>query len=242
MEKHKRNSTCIIVLTHNRLDITTQFLSQLFANTYEKFSLVLVDNGSTDGTKEYLEELSNKKDNVYTVFLDHNSGVINGRNAGYEKSKQLEYDYLSFLDNDQFVDKGWLEDHISFIERGYDVVGVEAWTMSETFRPIRKIDNVNDSFSYVGAGGMLISREVVDQVGLFDVGFNPMYFEDPDFCFKCDKSGFRFGWNPDAKVLHKPHQTMSILSQEDRHKYFRRSLKYFREKWKGHKVLFCLNK
>lgn len=223
--------TCIIVLTHNKIDITKQFLSQLFENTHENFHLVIVDNGSTDGTKEYLDKL----DNILFISLGYNSGVINGRNIGYEKSRHLEYDYLLFLDNDQFVGEGWLKQHISFMQNGgYDVLGVEAWKMSETFRPLNKVDNPVDPYTYVGAGGMLIKRDVVEKIGLFDIGFSPMYFEDPDFCFQCNKNGFHFGWNPKAKIIHRPHQTMSIISQEDRHIYFRNSLKYFREKWKKH--------
>jgi len=221
-------------LTHNKIDVTKQFLSQFFKNTHGKYHLVVVDNGSTDGTKEYLSGL----DNILLISLDYNSGVIDGRNMGYEKSKYLEYEYLLFLDNDQFVEDGWLEQHISFMEKGhYDVLGVEAWTMSETFRPVRKIDGLNDTFSYVGAGGMLIKREVVEKVGLFDAGFNPMYFEDPDFCYQCNDNGFVIGVNLSAKLVHKPHQTMSIISNENRHVYFRKSLKYFREKWRGHKPL-----
>ena len=197
-----------------------------------------MDNGSTDGTKDYLEQIDKDKDNINLISLDHNSGIINGRNTGYENSKHLEYKYLLFLDNDQFVDDGWLGQHISFMGKGrYDVLGVEAWQMSETFRPLGKVCDPTGIYTYVGGGGMIIKKKVVEEIGLFDVGFNPMYFEDPDYCFKCDKMGFHFGWNPYAKIIHKPHQTMSIISQEDRHKYFRKSLKYFRDKWKGHTPL-----
>jgi len=199
--------------------------------------LVIVDNGSTDGTKEYLEKID--RDNVHIISLDHNSGVIDGRNTGYEKSKHLEYDYLLFLDNDQFVEKEWLDQHLFFMKQGlYDVLGVEAWEMSENFRPLRIAQNPTDYYTYVGAGGMLIRRRVVEEIGLFDTNFSPMYFEDPDFNFRCHKRGFHLGWNPYARIMHKPHQTMSIISQEDKHKNFRKSLKYFREKWKNYSPPF----
>ena len=191
--------------------------------------MVIVDNGSTDGTVEYLSTLG---EDVHVIFLDSNSGVIDGRNIGYERSKHLDYDYLLFLDNDQFVDEGWLEHHIEFMkDGGYDVLGVEAWKMSDNFRPINMVVAPTGKFTYVGAGGMIIKRNVVEKIGLFDQGFSPMYFEDPDFCFRCNKNGYFFGWNPYAKITHKPHQTMLVISQEDRHKYFRKSLNYFREKW-----------
>jgi GT2 family glycosyltransferase len=207
----------------------------LFDNTYEKhYHLIIVDNGSTDGTAEYLSTLD--KDNVHIISLDYNSGVIDGRNIGYENSKHLEYKYLLFLDNDQFVEKEWLEQHIFFMKQGkYDVLGVEAWEMSDSFRPIRQTQEPTGFYSYVGAGGMIMKRRVVEEIGLFDTGFSPMYFEDPDFCFRCCKKSLNFGWNPYAKLVHNPHQTMSVISQEDKHQYFRKSLKYFREKWIDHK-------
>ena len=225
--------TCIIVLAYNKIDVTKQFLTQLFDNTYKNYHLVIVDNGSTDGTAEFLDQID--RDNVHIISLDYNSGVIDGRNIGYERSKHLDYDYLLFLDNDQFVEKEWLEQHIDFMkDGGYDVLGVEAWKMSDNFRPINMVVSPTGPFTYVGAGGMIIKRNVVEKIGLFDLGFSPMYFEDPDFCFRCNKNGFYFGWNPYAKLTHNPHQTMSIISQEDKHKYFRKSLSYFREKWEGY--------
>ncbi|MBT6047248.1 MAG: glycosyltransferase [Candidatus Scalindua sp.] len=234
MESIIPDLTCIIVLVHNKIDVTKQFLTQLFENTYEKhYHLVIVDNGSTDGTSEYLATLD--KDNIHIISLKYNSGVIDGRNLGYERSKHLDYDYLLFLDNDQFVEKEWLEQHIFFMKQGdYDVLGVEAWEMSESFRPLWMAKNPTDVYTYVGAGGMILKRKVVKEIGLFDTSFSPMYFEDPDYCFQCNKRGFHVGWNPHARITHKPHQTMSIISQEDKHKYFRRSLKYFREKWNNY--------
>ena len=175
------------------------------------------------------------RDNVRIISLDHNSGVIEGRNIGYENSKHLEYKYLLFLDNDQFVEKEWLDQHLFFMKQGdYDVLGVEAWEMSESFRPLWMVKKLTDCYTYVGAGGMIMKRRVVEEIGLFDTVFSPMYFEDPDFIFRCNKRGFHVGWNPYARIVHKPHQTMLIISQEDKHKYFRKSLKYFREKWKNY--------
>jgi len=240
-KKEFSSSVCIVVLTHNRLDITKRFLSNLFENTSCSFDLVIVDNMSTDRTRIYLEYFKYDCNDVHLIFLDRNSGVIEGRNEGYERTKQYGYDYLLFLDNDQIVGKGWLGQHLNILNSGYDVVGVEAWTMNDTFRPTKQLTDINDTFSYVGAGGMIAKRKVVEEIGLFDPIFSPMYFEDPDFCIRCHNAGFKIGWNVAARVEHLAHQTMKVISQEDKRKFFRQNLTKFRNKWKGRKPLKLKN-
>ena len=236
-KKEISSPVCVIVLTHNRLDVTKEFLSSFLLNTFNKYDLVIVDNMSTDRTRIFLEYFKYEYNDVHLIFLDHNSGVIEGRNEGYERVKEFHHDYLIFLDNDQIVQEGWLSQHINVLNSGYDLVGVDAWTMNDNFRPIRSISNPDETFSYVGCGGMIIKREVIEEVGLFDPIFSPMYFEDPDFNFKCHNAGFKIGWNYKAKINHLAHQTMEIISQQERRKNFKQNLEKFRNKWKGYKPL-----
>ena len=58
------NNLSIIVLTYNFLDNTKKFISSLYANTPIHFELVILDNGSTDGTVEYLEQTSGRACNI----------------------------------------------------------------------------------------------------------------------------------------------------------------------------------
>jgi GT2 family glycosyltransferase len=95
----------ILLLTYNNLESTKKCIEKLYSNTNSRFSLFILDNYSTDGTVEYLKDL--QYDNIKVYFREDNLGIINGRNRLYELSQSDDYKYLMFLDNDQFVQKGW---------------------------------------------------------------------------------------------------------------------------------------
>jgi GT2 family glycosyltransferase len=77
----------------------------------------------------------------------------------------------------------------------YDLVGADAWLMDSSFMPRHNCKKKGDPYTYVGCGGMMVKKEVVDRLGLFDEQFNPAYFEDPDFNFRAREAGFKIGWN-----------------------------------------------
>lgn len=225
----------IIVLSHNGLSTTKEFLDLLYKNTEkDEFRLIFIDNGSTDGTLDFLKTFFKDLKNVIFVSSETNLGIIDGRNVGYyfstctsvEKSKHILY-----LDNDQFVADGWLNHHLSVLNGGYDIVGVEAWKMNKMFIPTDKIDSLNQDFNYVGCGGMLIKREVTKKIGMFDTRFNPSYFEDPDFCIRAFDHGFKIGWNFKSKIIHMPHRTLGKLNATEKQERFTKSWNEFRKKW-----------
>jgi len=227
----------ILVLTYNHLKVTKDFLTNLFKHTRPgSFRLWILDNGSIDGTPDYLLATSlQHMDCMKFVTKDENLGIVKGRNELYRiASEQDDGQLFLFLDNDQIPRKGWLEEHLMVLNKGYDVVGVEAWLFDKNLYPIERIRSLGRPFNYVGCGGMLIRKRVIDEIGLFDEEFSPAFFEDPDFCFRCATQGFRIGWNYKAKITHLEHVTLggNIIGSE-KAKTFLSSYKKFREKWLG---------
>lgn len=226
----------LVVLSHNGINTTKKFLDHLSKNKPdEKIRIIWIDNGSIDETFDYVAEYL--KNNLFfdciLVKSPINLGVINGRNLGYELSKKYNKklsEYVMFLDNDQYVFSGWMSHHLSVMNHGYDLIGVEAWRINNSMMPETKIGDISQQFSYIGCGGMLIRRDVVEKIGLFDKIYNPAYFEDPDLSIRCYKAGFKIGWNVKAKIIHIPHQTLK--SQSNARKSFMESFKKFRTKWK----------
>lgn len=228
----------IIVLSLNRWDVSKRFLDFLVQNTNpDLYSLYWVDNGSADETPKHLRSFveSHPELSFSLDLRDKNFGVIGGRNLGFkwfsEDPTGKTCTHLLFIDNDQYCKKGWLEHHLAVLNRGYDLVGVEAWQLNRALFPIHRCTKLNEWFSYVGCGGMLMSRKVAEKLDRFDERFNPSYFEDPDYNFRSIDAGFRIGWNFTARIVHLPHQTLSC--EKDRTEHFIRSFKRFKEKWKG---------
>jgi len=225
----------IIVLSCNGLDVTKRFLNDLYRFT-NNFKIIMVDNGSYDGTQEFLGSFSSEHDNMTYVSNTVNRGIIDGRNQGYEIYQEMDEqsDYICFLDNDQFVKEGWLEQHISvLVESKADLVGVEAWQMTPDYRPVRKCTRPNEAWTYVGCGGMLMKSEVPDTIGMFDPQFNPCYFEDPDFCFRAREEDFVLAWNYKARILHLAHQTLG--KNPNKMRLFQKSHKKMLDKWRHKK-------
>lgn len=235
-------TTDIIVLAHNRLSVTQQFVQRLFAHT-DNFRLIFVNNGSIDGTTEYLDQ---GKDRWEVIHHPDNLGVILGRNSA---TKVLQSEYFINLDNDQLVTNGWLQKLHDCMSMGFDVVGIEAWklmppgmkgqvvihggsTSSDmSYFPYKKCTKKCDSFTYIGCGGMLIKKTVFDVLGLFDERFSPAYFEDPDFCFRAIQSGFKLGWCSECHIEHLAHQTIGTQRLFDKNQQFMSSWAKFKEKW-----------
>lgn len=236
----------LVMLSHNGLHATRDFLRHLSNNTspdlLNKIRIIWIDNGSSDGTPRYLENKFVELGlNVILVISSSNLGVIGGRNLGLKISKEImsKSDYLMFLDNDQYVQEGWLRQHMNVMKEGdYDFIGVEAWKCNHRFLPVVKLDTqinraINNVFNYVGCGGTMMKREVFNKVGYLDDIFNPCYFEDPDYTIRVFNEGFKIGWNIKARIVHMPHQTLGTLEKPEKTKRFIESMKKFQRKWNG---------
>lgn len=233
----------IICLVHNSLHVTLKFEEHLFRNT-ENFRLIYVDNGSTDGTPSYLKK--GEAEGKWTVVSSpDNLGVIGGRNLG---AKYIESDYFMNIDNDQYVQAGWMDGLFEIINSGYDIVGPEAWQLlppntagamvvnnelvgDRSYFPFKHCSRPKDRFTYIGCGGMLIKSEIYRDIGLFDERFNPAYFEDPDFCFRVIQANYKLGWKCNCPIVHLAHQTFNYQKLFNKNKQFTKSLTAFRKKW-----------
>ncbi len=241
-------TTDIVCLVHNQIEITKGFVKHLFENTQD-FNLIFVDNNSTDGTADWLEQgQQDHKWKVVTATDDGvrtNLGVIGGRNLG---AKYVVSDYFLNIDNDQYTGPGWLDSLHCKMSEGYDIVGCEAWRLAppnsgavviggkshdRIYFPYKKCSRAGEPFTYIGCGGMLIKKAVYEKIGLFDDRFNPAYFEDPDFCFRAIRSGYKIGWCQNCNITHLAHQTFDHQKLFDKNSQFVQSWNKFKNKWDG---------
>ena len=74
----------ILLLTYNRLNLAKRSIEELYKRTKTPFRLIIVDNVSSDGTREYLKELAIKKENVELAFLDSPANICMAYNKGFE--------------------------------------------------------------------------------------------------------------------------------------------------------------
>lgn len=106
VEKDKgRGMISIIIPVYQAKQNIEQILGDIFAQTYQDYEILLVDDGSTDGSAEKCREYGQKNEKVRAILKEH-SGVSETRNAGIAAARG---EYISFVDSDDRIDPDYLE-------------------------------------------------------------------------------------------------------------------------------------
>ena len=95
----------IIIPAYNAADYLAQTIESVLNQTYSDFELILIDDGSTDRTREIIKDYQ-CKDARIKYFYKENGGVSSARNLGLQKATG---DFVSFLDSDDLWDRRFLE-------------------------------------------------------------------------------------------------------------------------------------
>lgn len=214
----------IVTLTYNHLDEATRpYVESLFEHTAsEDFELVVVDNGSTDGTVDYLHEVARDRPNVRIHANRENRGYSRGNNQGLgmiEKS-----DYVGLFNNDLMFTPCWLPRMIEAFERDPGI-GLASPRINRDSRIDRSnylhaypsllrrhrevfTSNITPYFCCV-----MMRRTTFERIGLLDERFSPAFFEDDDYSFRSLYAGYRNGYVNTAFVLHNHCTTSGGIPQ-----------------------------
>lgn len=216
----KKPKVSVMVLNYNGKEHIEECLHSLKGQSYTDYEIVLVDNGSTDGSLEYVKE---NFPPVHVVPLDRNYGFAEGNNRGVVHARG---DLLAFLNNDTRVEKQWLSELVNAVESD-PKIGICGSKMLMYYRP-KFINSAGQVFSYVSgyfwnrgeyeldsgqyeeteevvsvcAGAMMVRKDVFLELGGFDPAFYANY-EDIDICLKVWISGRKVLYVPSSVVYHK---------------------------------------
>jgi len=198
----------IVILTFNELEYTKKCVESIRSHTPELHEIIFVDNGSKDGTLQWLRELVKENPGYRLIENGKNLGFAKGCNQGIEAATGND---ILLLNNDTVVTDGWLSgmleclkstpeagivgpmtNNISGVQKvgwvGYDAVeGLERYARS--FREKNR-HRRTEARRMVGFC-MLFRRSLVDQIGLLDESFGTGNFEDDDFCARAALAGYR---------------------------------------------------
>jgi len=215
----------VVVLNYNKKKDLLLCIKSIYASDYPNFSVVVVDNNSSDGSADAVAELY---PDTPLIRNPENTGVSKGRNLGWLYAKEnFGFEYIVFLDDDSEV----APDYFAKIVKPYQEhpeVGVVTgkayidWN-SKVFCSVGISVNLYTGLVYdigVGkkdegqydtaccrdaCGGFAYSarRELFDSLGAFDERYSPYGWEDVDFCLKAKKAGYKTYYIPGAVVVHK---------------------------------------
>jgi GT2 family glycosyltransferase len=194
----------VIVLTHNRKKTLEQCLNKIYSAKGDLPEVIVVDNGSNDGTEEMLKNLFS---HVKTVYLKQNLGVSGGRNQGI---LLVTGEIIIFLDDDCFVTPDFFEilAKIFCLKTSPDIVACKildanssAITCWSYYPPVSKFSNKNFKTHVFSGGACAIKKNVFDTIGLFDDTF--LYGgEETDFALRALNHNFEIIYDPNAVIYH----------------------------------------
>ncbi len=238
----------IIILAHNQLEHTRLCLDSIRAHTPLPHELILVDNGSTDGTPEYFRSLAARQGNVVVITNPRNLGFAAGNNQGLAVARG---DCVVLLNNDTVVTEGWLEKMLAALQRHPDI-GVVGPMSNYVAGPqlvseaaYSNLDGIAASSPRNGRAPMpvksqdigrvvgfclLARRSVIERIGGLDEQFGSGNFEDDDFCLRAGFAGFRICIAQDAFIHHTGSQTFKGAKIDYRESMLR-NWKLFKAKW-----------
>lgn len=210
--------TSVIIPNWNGRHLLKMCLPSLQIQTFKNFEVIVVDNGSTDGSQEFIK---NNYPKIKLIELDKNYGFARAVNIGIKKSNA---EYLILINNDTEVDKNCLGYLVTAAKVRPEVGFVTAKMLQFYHRD--KIDSAGDFIDTVGhannigfgqkdtanfnksgyiflvnAGGSLFKRVVFDKVGFFDEDYFA-YMEDVDLCLRAQFRGFKGWYEPKAIIYH----------------------------------------
>ena len=213
----------ILILNWNGVHLLKPCLDTVTAIDYPNFSVMVIDNGSSDGSLEIVKE---NYPSVEILALDQNYGFAGGYNRCFAQLKDEPSEFIMLLNNDTEVDSDILNSFTHAKEQFGDnqIYGGKIYYQDNpekiwyaggnvklkyadiSHRGIRKQDSPEYSnpieTDYVTGCCLFTSMEVINKLNGFDERFN-MYGEDVDFCLRANQERINCYYWPDAKLWHQ---------------------------------------
>lgn len=212
----------IVILNWNGLSMTKKCIDSVKKQNYDNIELIIIDNGSTDNSSEWLGD---QKD--ITVMLNKkNLGFARAINQGFTEAINSECDYIVSLNNDAVLDKNWLKTLVVFLEENKDINLAQGASMlkhnpnkfdssgiylEEGFIPRQRALNQTDPQVDIPTIGPNAAGSIYRTILLKDIAIKPgqyfdnkffAYVEDVDFGLRATLRGHKFKFVPNAKLLH----------------------------------------
>jgi len=206
----------VVIPTYNRAYYLGKTIRSLFVQDYPKdrYEVIVVDNSSTDGTKELVESLQREKNSSLRYFLKEPEGPGPARSLGVQKSKG---EIIAFVDSDCIADRHWLSEGSQWIRD--DIGLVQGKTLpdpSVSYGVLSRSVKIEKKSHVYECCNMFYRKDVILDVG----GFSRIYSddrkdkresyvlggEDLDLAYRVMRQGWKSAFSEKALVYHEVTQ------------------------------------
>lgn len=226
-------SVCVLILSYNGKSLLEEALTSYLGNDYENYKVCVIDNGSSDGTEEYVNK---KFPSAHVIKLNKNVGYSGGLNAGLSYAfDEKNYDYALITNNDVKADKELVKELVREADKdektGFTIGKVYFYDHPDTFQTVGKgehpvrwngghignMEKDNGQYdtpaqrSFCDDIYWLVKRELYKKTGGYDTTFF-LQCEDYDWQARARKLGYKIMYTPFAKLWHKESMTIGKSS------------------------------
>lgn len=226
--------TSVVIVNWNGKHYLPSCLMSLRKQLYQEFEIIMVDNGSSDGSVNFVRE---NFPEVKVIESSVNLGFAAGNNLGFQQARG---EYIALLNNDTEVDPSWLDELVKGLDSSEKIAGAcgTMCSLEEKERVVFTLTKVNPlsaraywisqaseqrEVDYLMGSGMLVRRSVIDQIGGLDEEYFA-YFEETDWCARAIRAGYSLMYVPTAILYHK--QAGSVASEFQYYMMWRNRIRF----------------
>jgi len=240
----------ILILNWNGYLDTIECVDSCQKLDYPNFTIVIIDNGSTDGSEEILHK---RFADIYILQTGSNLGFAGGNNVGIRYALDHGAEYIWLLNNDTIIDSAALSELVKVAESestigmvgskilkysAPDIIDCAAGQINfqkgttchigRGEKDVGQYDELSE-VDYITGCSLLVKKEVLEKVGLMLEEYF-LYYEETDWCLQTRRKGYKLYCAPLSKVFHKVHSSTQKIDGAFLY-YITRNRLYFLEKF-----------
>lgn len=223
-----RSAIHTVVVTYNRKFLLAKCLDALEEQTFRPDEIIIIDNASTDGTKDYLALRKKLRNTILHVYrLEENLGGAGGFAKGLRLATNNGADWVWMMDDDAVPHPTALQELFHISTEPYNIYGSVAFNGSNTAWPVTPAEHCAAAIDDLGAIpdrlevesipflGFLIHRDMVQRIGLPDAGYF-IAADDIEYCLRAKRAGARLILASRSRIKHPKTQreTVHLLGHE----------------------------
>ena len=215
------NKVLVIIPHYNKLTLLKKCIKYLECQDFLDFDVIIIDNGSTDGSTDYIYNLTNNR--YHCIMFNENTGFAYAINRGIKYSIDNNYDYSILLNNDVYVKSDFVKNILSAVKYKNDVFAVSSLMLN--YKKPDTIDSFGDYYTILGwpyqgsvsqnvdsivcneevfsacGGASIYNNNILKKIGLFDENFFA-YLEDLDLSYRAKLHGYKIYNCKEAVCYH----------------------------------------
>ena len=217
------NKILVIIPHYDKLILLKECLYHLEQQSLNNFDVLIVDNGSTDGSAEYIYDFCHKNKNYHSILLNENTGFAYAVNRGFEFSIKEGYQYSILLNNDAYVELDFIKELLYSIKQDSNTFAVSSMMINYHNKDL--VDSFGDFYTILGwgfqghigekvesirkneycfsacGGASIYSNSILSKIGFLDENFFA-YLEDIDLSYRAKLYGYNIRNCFTAKCYH----------------------------------------